>query len=214
MGFCEKVRSRRLDGGSAKETRRPILWTTGQSGVRATTTRRRCSLGVTRPRKIPYLFLWRSERDGKPKDAVRVAACDDPGPFYGTSREFFPIRGAFHPCSWIAVKRHDGRCDILRGVWLPLPRNGARELLLLCYACGNPRRYLYGWEAAGPYTSSAEASHWMCRGCAKLCYSSEGGFLRPGRMLSAFGNLSRPRSFWPYVFSSIDDPRLDEILRS
>ena len=30
---------------------------------------------------------------------------------------------------------------------LPLPRNGAKELLLMCYACGTPRRYLYGWEA-------------------------------------------------------------------
>lgn len=153
------------------------------------------------PRKIPYLFVWRSERDGKPKDAVRVAACDDPGPFYGTSRESFPIRGAFHPCSWIAVKRHDGRCDILRGVWLPLPRNGARELLLLCYACGNPRRYLYGWEASGRYTSSVEASHWRCRGCARLRYSSEGGYLCPRVMLRAFGNLPRPQSWFPRVFT-------------
>ena len=36
----------------------------------------------------------------------------------------------------------------------------------------------------------------------------------PRRMLRAFGNLPRPQSFWPHVFSSIDDPRLDEILRS
>jgi hypothetical protein len=166
------------------------------------------------PRKIPYLFLWIGKQDGRPKDAVRLAACDDPGPFYGSCRTHHSIRGAYHPCSWVTVKRHNGRTDILRGVWLPLPRNGARELMLLCYVCGNPCRYLYGWEASGPYTSSVEASHWMCRGCARLCYSSEGGYLRPGRMLRAFGNLPRPQSFWPFVFSSIDDPRLDEILGS
>jgi hypothetical protein len=150
--------------------------------------------------------------EGRVKDAVRVAACDDPGPFYGTSREVFPIRGALHPCSWVTVKRHDGRCDILRGVWLPLPRNDAKELLLMCCACGNPRRYLYGWEASGPYTSSVEVSHWMCRCCARLRYSSEGGYLCPGSILREFGNLPRPEGFWPHVFSSIDDPRLDEIL--
>src|ERR1700753_1512153 len=97
---------------------------------------------------------------------------------------------------------------------LPLPRNGAKELLLMCYDCATPRRSLYGWEAAGPYTSSVEASHWMCRRCARLRYSSEGGYLRPTRMLRAFGNLPRQQSFWPHVFSSIDDPRLDEILKS
>jgi hypothetical protein len=166
------------------------------------------------PRRTPYLFLWRSERDGKVKDAVRIAHCDDPGPFYGTRRDIFAIRAAFYACSWVTVKRHDGRCDILQGVWLPLPRNGAKELLLMCYACGNPRRYLYGWEASGPYTSSVEASHWMCRRCARLRYSSEGGFLCPGRLLNAFGNLPRPQTFLPSVYSSIDDPRLGEILRS
>jgi hypothetical protein len=39
------------------------------------------------------------------------------------------------------------RAFILPGVWLPLPRNDAKELLLMCHACGTPRRYLYGWEA-------------------------------------------------------------------
>src|SRR6185369_7746870 len=92
------------------------------------------------PRKVPYLLVWRSERDGEAKDAIRVAQCSDPGPFYGTCREFFAVRGAFRRCSWITAKRPDGRCDILRGVWLPLPKNGAEDLLLLCFACNALRR--------------------------------------------------------------------------
>src|SRR5947209_6051748 len=103
------------------------------------------------PRNIPYLFAWRSKRDGEAKDAIRVARCGDPGPFYGTCRDHFWFRGTFRHCSWITAKRTDGRCDILRAVWLPLPRNGAEDLLLLCFACNTPRRYLYGWEAAGAY---------------------------------------------------------------
>jgi hypothetical protein len=58
-----------------------------------------------------------------------------------------------------------------------------------------------------------------------LRYSSEGGYLRPGygrvgggvgelaSMLRALGNLPRPVRWFPYVFTSIDDPRLDEIAR-
>lgn len=30
-----------------------------------------------------------------------MARCGDPGPFYGTCREFFPIRGRSRPCSWM-----------------------------------------------------------------------------------------------------------------
>ena len=164
------------------------------------------------PRKIPYLFLWQSDHDGMPKDAVRVANCDDPGPFYGTCRTHFSIRRNFHACSWVTIKRFDGRSDIVRAVWLPLPRNGAKELLLMCYGCSTPRRYLYGWEAAGRYTCSAEYSHWMCRRCARLTYSTEGGYPRPGAMLRAYGNLPRPKSWMPFVFTSIDDPRLDRFL--
>jgi hypothetical protein len=82
----------------------------------------------------------------------------------------------------------------------------------MCYGCRTPRRYLYGWEAAGRYTCSAEYSHWMCRQCARLRYSSEGGYLGPGVMLRAFGNLPRPQPWLPYIFTSIDDSRLDDLL--
>src|SRR4051812_30013287 len=42
---------------------------------------------------------------------------------------------------------------------------------------------------AGAYTNSAEASHWFCRSCARLRYASEGGYLRPGKYLRAYGSL-------------------------
>src|SRR5437016_424504 len=93
------------------------------------------------PRQIAYLLVWRSQRDGEAKDAVRIACCADPGPFYGPCRDHFSFRGNFHHCSWITAKRPDGRYDILRAVWLPLPRNGAEDLLIVCLGCGVPRRY-------------------------------------------------------------------------
>jgi hypothetical protein len=173
------------------------------------------------PRKISYLLVWKSVRDGEVKDAIRVAQCGDPGPFYGTCRGLFRVRGTLRRCSWITAKRPDGRCDFFRAVWLPLPRNGAEDLLLVCLGCHTPRRYLYGWEAAGRYTNSAEVSHWMCRSCARLRYSSEGGALvmRGGPISRLLRHpcpdlaSPRPESWLPYVFTSIDDPRLDEILR-
>jgi hypothetical protein len=42
------------------------------------------------PRKIPYLLVWKSDRDGEVKDAIRLARCGDPGHFYGNCRQFFP----------------------------------------------------------------------------------------------------------------------------
>jgi hypothetical protein len=60
---------------------------------------------------------------------------------------------------------------------------------------------------------------WRCRSCARLRYSSEGGYLLPtgfgrlGVMLRAYGGLPRPESWLPYVFTSIDDPRLDGFVR-
>src|SRR6185437_5659153 len=40
-----------------------------------------------------------------------------------------------------------------------------RTLLLMCWRCGRLRRTLYGWEAGGQYTKSAEVSDWQCRSC-------------------------------------------------
>jgi hypothetical protein len=173
------------------------------------------------PRKIPYLLVWRRGRDGEAKDAIRVAQCGDPGPFFGNNREFFRVRGTCFRCSWITTKRPDGRGDFLRAIWRPLARNGAHDLFLVCPGCDIPRRYLYGWEAEGRFTNSAAASRWQCRSCARLRYSSEGGALvLRGRTISRllrypYHDLSspRPESWLPYVLTSIHDPRLDEMLR-
>jgi hypothetical protein len=165
------------------------------------------------PRKIPYLLVWVSDRDGTAKDAVRLAQCDDPGHFYGPCREVFSLRDTYVRCSWLKVKRSDKQCDVIRAVWLPLPRNGGHDLSLVCLGCETPKRHLYGWEAGRQYTNSAETSHWFCRSCARVRYASEGGYLRPGRFLRAYGNLPRPQPWFPYMFTSIHDPRLDQILR-
>ncbi len=116
------------------------------------------------PRRIPYLLVWKDERDGEIKEAVRLAR------FVGTFDDH------------VELKRTDGSTTVLRIVWRTLPRNGGRALFLFC-----------------PYCES---------------YSSEGGYLRPtglgrlgqlGVMLAAYGNLLRPESWLPYVFTSPEE---------
>ena len=99
-------------------------------------------------------------------------------------------------------------------VWRMLPRNGGRALFLLCPLCDTPRRHVYGWEwdRVSGWSNRVRSISWRCRSCARLRYSSEGGYLRGntrgalGAMFqAAFGNLPRPQSWLPYVFSSIED---------
>jgi hypothetical protein len=97
-----------------------------------------------------------------------------------------------------------------------LPRNGGRALFLLCPYCDAPRRHVYGWEW-NPFSGRSNvvmSVGWRCRSCARLRYSSEGGYLRPGYlgrlgqlgvMLRALGNLPRPESWLPYVFTSPEE---------
>jgi len=126
----------------------------------------------------------------------------------------------------VELKRTDGSVTVLRVVWLMLPRNGGRALFLLCPYCDTPRRHVFGWEwdSVSGWSNRVRSVSWRCRSCARLRYSSasEGGYLRPtgfgrlGRLgvaLRAYGNLPRPESWLPYVFTSIDDPRIDQIVR-
>ncbi len=110
--------------------------------------------------------------------------------------------------------KHDGSATVLRIVWRMLPRNGGRALLLVCSYCNTPRRHVYGWEwdSFSGWSNRVKQISWRCCSCARLRYSSEGGYLRPGVMFRAFGNLPCPDLWLPYVFTSIDDPRLDEIV--
>ena len=45
---------------------------------------------------------------------------------------------------------------------------------------------------------------WQCRACTKLRYSSEGGYLCPGIIFRAFGDLPRPNLLLPYVFTRLE----------
>jgi hypothetical protein len=173
------------------------------------------------PRRTPYLLLWRDDKwprgslspsrmyDGEIKEAVRLARYNDP-------------HDASAAHKYVELKRPDGDYSVLPIVWRMLPRNGGCALFLLCMYCRIPRRALYGWQVDhwGRYTTSARSCPWQCRSCAGLRYAHEGGALviRGGpisRLLRyPVPDLPSPRpEMWlPYVFRSIDDPRLDEII--
>ena len=155
------------------------------------------------PRKIPYLLVWKDERachgsasrlsDGEIKETVRLTCHEDS---YADS-----------PNGYVELKRTDGSITSLRIVWRVLPRNGGRALFLLCPRCDSPRRYVYGWEwdRFSGRSNVVRRTAWCCRSCNQLRYSSEGGYLRPGKMFRAFGNLPRPEPWLPYVFTSPRD---------
>jgi hypothetical protein len=154
------------------------------------------------PRKIPYLLVWKDERhDGEIKEAVRLARYVEPSNSRVTD-------------DYVELKRTEGGATVLRIVWRVLPRNGGRALLLVCSYCNTPRRHVYGWEwdSSSGWSNRVRQISWRCRSCARLRYSSEGGYLCSGIMFRAFGNLPRPELWLPYVFTSINDPRLDDIV--
>ena len=151
------------------------------------------------PRGIPYLLIWKDARDGKIKEAVRVACQRD---FTGCVE-----LNRADSQNYVEVKRTSGSATILQIVWRTLPRNNGRALFLRCPYCETPRRHVYGWEwdSFSGWSNRVRSISWRCRSCARLRYSSEGGYLRPSMMFRAFGNLPRPESWLPYVFTSIDD---------
>lgn len=161
------------------------------------------------PRRIPYLLIWRGSHDGKVKEAVRIVR-GVPGTIPGTS---------FPEAPFVEVKHTDGSIVNVYLVWRGQP-HGGDSLLLRCL-CGNACRALYGAKVGyGPRFYEVHRADWRCRTCAQLRYSSEGGHLRQsgrGAIAALFraylGNLPRPELWLPYVFTSIDDPCLDEILR-
>jgi hypothetical protein len=142
------------------------------------------------PRTIPYLLVWKDERhDGEIKEAVRLACCVGPN------------------SSHVELKRTDESTTVLRIVWRTLPRNGGRALLLACSCCGTPCRHVYGWEwdSVSGWSNRVRSVSWRCRSCARLRYSSEGGYLCCPGMFRALGNLPRPESWLPYVFTSLEE---------
>ena len=156
------------------------------------------------PRRIPYLLIWKDERhDGEIKEAVRLARYVEPSNSRTTE-------------NYVELKRTDGSATVLRIAWRMLPRNGGRALLLVCSYCNTPRRHVYGWEwdSFSGWSNRVRSISWRCRSCARLRYSSEGGYLRPaygrlgqlGVMLRAsWGNLPRPVRWFPFVFRCPED---------
>ena len=147
------------------------------------------------PRKIPYLLVWKDDRDGEVKEAVRLTC--HAGGYSG----------------YVQLKGFDGCATVLAIAWRPLPRNGGRALFLFCPYCQIPRRFVYGWEwdSFSGWSNRVRRISWRCRSCAMLRYSSEGGYLRPayGRLgqlgmilRSSWGNLPRPASWLPYILTS------------
>jgi hypothetical protein len=150
---------------------------------------------INDPRRIPYLLIWRDKRhSGEIKEAVRLARYVDPQDSHARD-------------SHVELKRTDGSVTVLRVVWRMLPRNGGRALFLHCSYCNTARRYVYGWEwdCFSGWSNRVTRISWRCRLCAQLRYSSEGGYLRPGAMFRAFGNLPRPDLWLPYVFTSPEE---------
>ncbi len=150
------------------------------------------------PRKIPYLFVWKSPSDGTVQEVARVAAEVAPDPL---PRE----------TGWVEIKRADGWCSFIRTVVSPLPRNRGKARLLVCPYCQAPRRALYGWTPGGRFTNSVQRTHWQCRVCAGLSYASEGGalvFRGRGAIARLFEQRfgpcrsPRPEPWEPYVFTS------------
>lgn len=151
------------------------------------------------PRKIPYLLIWRSRKDGTVQEAVRIV----PHAEIGGSDELDWTGG-------IEIKRHDGTPNFILTVLRTLPRNGGRVRLLICPYCQIPRRGLYGWEPGGRFTTSVVRSTWGCRKCNGLRYESEGGALvQRGRgaifqfFKAALGPWSSPRTqpWCPHVLT-------------
>ena len=154
------------------------------------------------PRRIQYLLVWKRESDGKIMEVVRLTCHAD-----GYS-------------GYVQLKRPDASTTVLGIVWRALPRNGGRALFLFCPHCQLPRRFVYGWEwdSFSGWSNRVRSISWRCRSCARLRYSSEGGALvsvggpisRLLRMPCPDMHHPRPEPWLPYVFTSIDDPRLDE----
>jgi hypothetical protein len=149
------------------------------------------------PRNIPYLLVWRSERHGEIKEAVRVTIL---GP-----TSYLPSADS------IEIKRTDGSVNHIRAIKWSLPKNGGYATFLACPFCCSLRRALYGWEPGGQFTCSARVCQWQCRRCAGLRYASEGGALvlrSRGRWFQElerkYGTTQsdRPELWLPHVFSS------------
>ena len=152
------------------------------------------------PGGIPYLLVWKSDRGGEVKAAVRVA-------------RFVP-KSNLPEADSVEIRRADGSAVPIYLEWQWQP-HGGHSLLLRCSRCQMPCRALYGAKVGtdGRFYLARRAD-WECRTCCTLRHSSEGGALVI-RSRSAIGRLilqslgrrrsPRPEPWLPYIFSSPRD---------
>jgi hypothetical protein len=147
------------------------------------------------PRKIAYLLVWRSRRDHKVKEAVRVARFN--------SQADPPEPGS------VEIKRTDGCVVRIFLAWRSLP-HGGNSLLLRCWRCTKACRALYGVKVRDDGHFGTRRAYWECHRCAGLRYSSEGGALliRGGAVSRLLGRpvpdvtFPRPEPWLPDLFAS------------
>ena len=139
-------------------------------------------LALDDPARRPYLFAWKNDV-GKIVEAV-VARRHDRFREWprGPSAELWRRPAHARSRGWTE----------LGTLYRRLPRGAGLELLLLCWRCMEPRRFLYGWEKAGNHRFRFAAG-WICRACAGLSFASEGQFDPWGC------GYPRPEPWGPYV---------------
>jgi hypothetical protein len=153
------------------------------------------------PRGLPYLMVWKDRDGGGIKEAVRVAR-------YSESADRF--KSDWTGC--VELKRPDGSHTLMRTIQRPLPRNGGKALLLVCWHCDHQCRALYGWAVNRTRKHGVFVNPWQCRNCAGLRYASEGGALvhrGRGALSRLHGPMrwDRPDRWYPYVFSDPTDAK-------
>jgi hypothetical protein len=154
------------------------------------------------PRKIPYLLVWTSRRDGTLRECVQVAHYSQP-----------PTEFKMDWTGWILIKHPDGRGTPVKTILRALPRNGGSALLMQCPQCDKPRRALYGWEVNRYQANAVYKGRWQCRLCAELRYASEGGALLLRSRIPALReflpqHMDRPAPWYPHVFSNPADAHM------
>jgi hypothetical protein len=157
------------------------------------------------PRRIPYLLVW-VRRPLPIEKALKLAHPLEIRDCVRLASHSFRQGEAPEP-GWVEAKRGDGRRIGIQVLERSLPRNGGKDLLLVCNHCHKPRRALYGWEAL-KHVRQIKTSDWVCRSCADLSYASEGGagIFRTrwsvARPLSGLRLWPRPELWQPLVLTS------------
>ncbi len=147
---------------------------------------------VEDPLRRQYLFVWKLDGRfvngvGEIVEAAVVRRHDLFRPWpRGPSAEFWSGPASKQSRGWAEVATFYRR----------LPKGGGAELLLLCWDCQRPKRFLYRWAKAGHHRS--RSTSWICRKCAGLSFASEGQYDPLG------WGYPRSEPWNPYVFESIE----------